>query len=128
MFKKKINRRKKSKFFSTNSKKTRLRIFNHFIEKQETINEQKNQCQRKKLTNYFVKFWKNRWKKHQTKSFRTLIFAIIIKIKNKNNSIKIKYCKREKCINNANTHREYKINEFSIQTQNFRDQFISMFL
>ena len=35
----------------------------------------KIKIQKKKLTNYFVKFWKNRQKDHQTKSFRNLISA-----------------------------------------------------
>ena len=45
----------------------------------QIVNAQKNQKQnqnsRKKLRNYFVKFWKNRWKIYQTKSFQNLISA-----------------------------------------------------
>ena len=74
---------RKSKFISTNSKKTWLRVFNKFIKKQETINAQKNQNQRKKLKNHFVKFWKNRDKNHQTKLFCNFTFARIKKIEKK---------------------------------------------
>ena len=51
---------RKSKFISTSLKKTWLRDFSDFGEKEKTINTQRNQNSRKNLTNHFVKFWKDR--------------------------------------------------------------------
>ena len=77
--KKERNKHRKSKFISANQKKTWFKRFNEIIKKQKTINKQK-QFSQKKLTNHFVKFWKNKWKKHQTKSFRNSTSARIKKI------------------------------------------------
>ena len=77
--KEKRNKQKKAEFIWRFQKKVWLKRFNESIKKQKTVNAQKNQKQnqnsRKKLKNYFVTFWKNRWKNHQTKSFRNLISA-----------------------------------------------------
>ena len=67
-------------------------------------------------------------KRTSNEMFRIFIFARIKKIEKKNSSIILKFYESEKRINNANTHREYKISEFSIQTQNFKSQFINMSL
>ena len=56
MLKRKRDRHRKLKSISTNSKKTLFKTFNEFIEKQKTINAQKNQSLRKKWKNHFVKF------------------------------------------------------------------------
>ena len=56
MFKNKRNKHRKPKFISANSKKTCSKLFTDFIEKQKIINTYKNQIQRKKLINHFVKF------------------------------------------------------------------------
>ena len=47
---------RKSKFISTNSKKTWLKDFNDFIEKQNKQHAEKSKFTKKKLTNHFAKF------------------------------------------------------------------------
>ena len=90
--KKERNRHRKSRFISANQKKTWFKRFNEVIEKQKTINKQK-QFSQKKLTNHFVKFWKNKWKKHQTKSFRNSTSTKIKKIEKNTIQLHQKFAK-----------------------------------
>ena len=90
--KEKRNKHRKSRFISANQKKTWFKRFNEVIEKQKIINKQK-QFSQKKLTNHFVKFWKNKWKKHQTKSFRNFTSTRIKKIEKNTIQLHQKFAK-----------------------------------
>ena len=76
-----------------NQKKTWFKRFNEIIEKPKTFNKQK-QFSQKKLTNHFVKIWKNRWKRHHTKSFQNSTSTRIKKIE-KNTIQHQKFAKAE---------------------------------
>ena len=77
-----------------NQKKTWFKRFNEVVKKQRTINKQK-QFSQKKLTNHFVKFWKNKWKRHQTKSFRNLTSTRIKKIEKSTIQLHQEFAKAE---------------------------------
>ena len=88
------DRHRKSGLISANQKKTWFRRLNEVIEKQKTTNKQK-QFSQKKLTNHFVRFWKNRWKKHQTKSFRNPTSTRIKKIEKSTIQLHQEFAKAE---------------------------------
>ena len=108
-------------------KKTRLRRLNKIIEKWKTINKQK-QFSQKKLTNYFVKFWKNKWKKHQTKSFRNSTSTKIKKIEKNTIQLHQKFAKAKSLLTTQIRIENIELTNFFIQTQNFRHWFIDMSL
>ena len=68
------------------------RLSSHFPSQRPPWQKQSSQ---KKLTNHFVKFWKNRWKKHQTKSFRNSTSTRIKKIEKSTIQLHQEFAKAE---------------------------------